>query len=161
MVCAFTGHRPQSLPWGSDESDVRCIALKALIAQAVHDAYRRGSRTFLCGMARGCDTYFAEALLALKLEHSDVCLTALVPCPTQAQSWSNDDRARYEQICRQFDNVEILEQEYSNGCMLRRNLLMVSRADMLISVWDGSQGGTAQTIRAAKKQGLEIVALWR
>ena len=27
--CAFTGHRPQSLPFGFDESDERCIALKS------------------------------------------------------------------------------------------------------------------------------------
>lgn len=26
--CAFTGHRPQSLPFGFNESDERCIALK-------------------------------------------------------------------------------------------------------------------------------------
>ena len=25
--CAFTGHRPGKLPWGEDESDLRCIAL--------------------------------------------------------------------------------------------------------------------------------------
>lgn len=26
--CAFTGHRPQSLPFGFNEADERCIALK-------------------------------------------------------------------------------------------------------------------------------------
>ena len=28
-ACAFTGHRPQSLPFGFDESDKRCTALKS------------------------------------------------------------------------------------------------------------------------------------
>ena len=27
-TCCFTGHRPAKLPWGSDESDERCQALK-------------------------------------------------------------------------------------------------------------------------------------
>ena len=29
--CAVTGHRPGKLPWGEDENDVRCIALKAKV----------------------------------------------------------------------------------------------------------------------------------
>ena len=28
-TCCFTGHRPDKLPWGTDESDPRCLALKA------------------------------------------------------------------------------------------------------------------------------------
>lgn len=33
VSCAFTGHRPQSLPFGFNETDSRCIALK----RALHD----------------------------------------------------------------------------------------------------------------------------
>ena len=31
MICAFTGHRPQRFPWGGNEEDPRCAALKALL----------------------------------------------------------------------------------------------------------------------------------
>ena len=31
MVCAFSGHRPQRLPWGNREQDPRCEALKILL----------------------------------------------------------------------------------------------------------------------------------
>ncbi len=34
-TCCFTGHRPNKLPWGEDESDPRCLKLKADIAQAL------------------------------------------------------------------------------------------------------------------------------
>ena len=61
MVCTFTGHRPERLPWGSDESDARCAALRTLIQRAVTQACADGFDAFLCGMARGCDMYFAEA----------------------------------------------------------------------------------------------------
>ena len=30
-TCAFTGHRPQSLPFGFDESDKRCVRLKEIL----------------------------------------------------------------------------------------------------------------------------------
>ena len=32
-VCAFTGHRPNKLPWRYDETDSRCVALKAVLTE--------------------------------------------------------------------------------------------------------------------------------
>ena len=29
ITCCFTGHRPQRLPWGDNEADLRCQAVKA------------------------------------------------------------------------------------------------------------------------------------
>ena len=66
-TCCFTGHRPEKLPWGSDETDPRCAALKQKIRDAVESAYDGGMRHFICGMARGCDFYFAEAVVTLRL----------------------------------------------------------------------------------------------
>ena len=86
-TCCFTGHRPEKLPWGSDETDPRCKALKQKLQDAVSAAYDEGMRHFICGMARGCDFYFAEAVLALRAEKQDVTLEAAVPCPTQADNW--------------------------------------------------------------------------
>ena len=63
-TCCFTGHRPDKLPWGEDETDPRCLALKQRLAAALEDIYRDGVRHFICGMARGADLYFAEAVLA-------------------------------------------------------------------------------------------------
>ena len=65
--CAFTGHRPGKLPWGEDESDLRCIALKAKLRAAVESAIHEGMQHFICGMAEGCDLYFAETVMALSL----------------------------------------------------------------------------------------------
>lgn len=62
-TCAFTGHRPQSLPFGFDESDKRCTSLKsvmrdqivALIENEVHTAAASGrwcgAERPLCGLS--------------------------------------------------------------------------------------------------------------
>ena len=96
MVLAFTGHRPEKLPWGSDESDPRCSALKAQILEAVRAAAGEGYDAFLCGMARGCDLYFAEAVLSLGLR-----LEAYLPCPSQTRAWSEADRTRQTELLLQ------------------------------------------------------------
>ena len=50
MVCAFTGHRPQNLPWGENEADARCLALKALLLKTTRTLIQEGCSLFLCGM---------------------------------------------------------------------------------------------------------------
>ena len=55
--CAFTGHRPQSLPFGFNESDERCIALKqTLRAEIIRLIEQEGVTHFISGMALGVDT---------------------------------------------------------------------------------------------------------
>ena len=87
-TCSFTGHRPEKLPWRGDESDPRCLALKERLAAAVEDAYDKGMRHFLCGMARGADFYFCDAVLELRERRSGVTLEAVIPCEEQAARWS-------------------------------------------------------------------------
>lgn len=160
MVCAFTGHRPHKLPWGGDEADPRCLALKIMVARTLQEAFDLGCRTFLCGMARGCDTYFAEAVLELRQRQPEIRLIAMLPCPGQADGWSDRERRRYRNLCERCDGRELLEPAYSDGCMLRRNQTMVERAQVLISVFDGSPGGTGNTVRYAQKRGLTILPVW-
>ena len=78
-TCCFTGHRPDKLPWGIRENDPRCADLKARLAAALEAEYDAGSRHFICGMARGADLYFAEAVLDLRERRSGVTLEAARP----------------------------------------------------------------------------------
>ena len=161
MICAFTGHRPERLPWGQNEDDARCAALKTLLRRTVREVYDRGFHTFLCGMARGCDQYFAEAVLAAKADGAqDAQLCALIPCPSQPDGWDEASVARYWALLAACDQVEVLEDHYSPGCMLRRNHEMLRRAQLLISVYDGTPSGTAATVRRAEQQGIEVLPLW-
>ena len=155
MICAFTGHRPQRLPWGSGEEDPRCIALKRQLDETIGRVAEQGADTFLCGMARGCDTWFAEAVLACGL-----ALEAVIPCPEQADRWPEADRQRYRQLLLQCRAIHVLEDTYTERCMLRRNQAMVDMADILITVYDGSGGGTGSTVAYAGAQGVELIPLW-
>ena len=157
VSCSFTGHRPEKLPWGDRESDRRCRALQERLFQAVQTAYEQGFRHFLCGMARGCDFWFCEAVLRLRGEHGEVSLEAAIPYAGQAERWDRPDRARYEALLARCDYKTVLQEAYSPGCMQRRNRYLVDHASMLIAVHDGLPGGTQQTIAYALRRGLDIV----
>ena len=158
-TCAFTGHRPEKLPWREDESDPRCLALKKRLDEAVEDAYAQGKRHFMCGMARGADFYFCEAVLALRRRHPDITLEAVIPCEEQAAHWRERERERYFSLVEQCDHETMVQRHYDKGCMLRRNRYMVDRASLLIAVYDGVLGGTMYTLTYAMRQGLDVVTL--
>lgn len=157
--CCFTGHRPEKLPWGKEESDPHCICLKERLAQALEEAYRDGYRHFICGMARGADFYFCEAVLALRKRHPEVRLEAAIPCEEQAARWSDGERERYFSLVEQCDVETMVQPHYDRGCMLRRDRYMVDHAERIIAVYDGTLGGTMYTVTYALKRGLELVIL--
>ena len=153
-TCCFTGHRPDKLPWGEDESDPRCLRLKRAVAQAVEDVYISGVR-FISGMARGGDLYFAEAVLELRKRHRDVELECARPCQTQADSWPEPERRRYQAILDQCNFETLVQHSYDRFCMMRRNQYMVDRSRRLIAVYNGvPKGGTYQTLLYAMRKGL-------
>jgi uncharacterized phage-like protein YoqJ len=155
-TCCFTGHRPDKLPWGTQERDPRCIQLKAEIAAAVARAYAAGYRHFITGMARGSDLYFAEAVLDLRETAPAITLESARPCETQADSWPEEERQRYLQILDRCNYETLIQHHYDRGCMMRRNRYMVDRSSRIIAVYDGvPRGGTAQTLAYAMQQKLE------
>ena len=158
-TCCFTGHRPGKLPWGSDESDGRCVALKVAILREAEAAYDRGFRHFICGMAQGCDLYFCEAVLDLRDRRPGVTLEAAIPCEEQAEKWPAKDKARYERLVGLCDFETMVQRHYDRGCMLRRNRYMVDRSALLIAAFDGTTGGTMYTVAYAMKRGVEVIAV--
>ena len=157
-TCCFTGHRPEKLPWGHNETDARCAALKARIADALDILYARGYRHFISGMALGADTYFCEAALSLRDRRDGVTVEAAIPFEGQASRWSPLSRERYERLCAACDIRTVLSGSYTKWCMHERNRYMVDSSSLLLAVFDGSTGGTKYTVDYALKRGLEVVA---
>jgi uncharacterized phage-like protein YoqJ len=116
-----------------------------------------------------------------------VRLVAAVPFAGQAAGYSPTDRARYEAILAEADEVIVLAEDYSHGCYYRRDDWMVDRSGRVICWYDGtgdgmktsgaakiygggvkssdgaktSGGGTRYTVRRALAKGLEVVNLFR
>ena len=160
--CAFTGHRPEKFPWKDDETDSQCIALKAVLIAQIAELAGSGVTDFLSGMARGVDTWTALAVLALRDKNPKIKLRCILPDTTQATQWSDSEQETYHQILKQADSIVYVSRESHRNSMMDRNRFMADHADVLLAVCsniDERRGGTAATVRYAKKAGKKIILL--
>ena len=79
-------------------------------------------------------------------------------CPSAR--WNAADRARHEAALSQCDRIVTVEPVYSPGCMLRRNRAMIDACSRLITVYDGSGGGTGAAVDYAERRGVDINSIW-
>ena len=159
QTCCFTGHRPDKLPWGTDERDPRCLALKRSMAREVERLCRRGCRHFITCMARGSDLYFAETVLELKEIYPHITLVGAGPCDSQAARWPEEERRRWRAVLDRCDAETLVQQHYDRGCMHRRDRYMVDNSSVVLAVFDGTPGGTLYTLNYAMNRKLEILLL--
>ena len=160
ITCAFTGHRPSKMPWGYDEADSQCAALKEVLQERIEAFVEGGVTDFFSGMAEGMDQYCAQIVLDLRRRNPALKLHCVLPCRGQENKWSDSARARYHVILRQADSVEYISRDYYDGCMLDRNRRLVESAGVLLAIYNGARrSGTGATVHYARRMGREILVI--
>lgn len=144
MVIAVTGHRPNKLnnEWSG----------KGPLSDTLYQMFREilgsnGCTKAISGMALGVDMLFAEAALSLSIP-----LIAAVPFKGQESVWSEGQKQRYYSILKHplTTVFTVCDGGYASWKMQKRNEWMVNNCNMLVSVFDGTPGGTANCVEFAK-----------
>ncbi|MDE7245257.1 MAG: DUF1273 domain-containing protein [Oscillospiraceae bacterium] len=148
-TCCFTGHRNIL----SADREVIACRLEKTIVELIHAGIDR----FVAGGARGFDTLAAQAVLQLRKRYPDIKLILALPCLTQTRGWSTKNIAVYETIKSQADEIVYISQDYTRGCMYKRNRYLVDSSGICVCFWNREKGGTAYTVHYAEKKGLKII----
>lgn len=152
--CCFTGHRPEKLHL--PESKV-----KALLEQAIIQAVEDGFLTFISGMARGVDMWASEIVLDLRADNSNIHLICTPPYKGFEKRWSLSEQRLYNDILENADYVKFVGERYHKACFQARNVFMVNHSKRVISAYNGSSGGTRNTIDYANRKGVEVVNIFQ
>ena len=105
----------------------------------------------------GFDIIAAETVLAVKNAFSEpLRLICVLPFKNQSYNFPDDWKIRFKSVLKKCDEKVILAEKYFTGCYQERNTYMVDHSDYVITWFDGQKGGTANTIRYAKKIGRQI-----
>lgn len=152
LGCSFTGHR-NILPEHRAE-------IAPLVARSIAYAYSEGCRDFFAGGALGFDTVAAREVVRFRLSHPDVRLVLILPCTNQDAGWSSRERDAYNHLLASADEIRYVADEYRDGCMRDRNLLLAESCSILIAYCGRYSSGAAQTVRFAERLGRRIYNLW-
>lgn len=111
-------------------------------------------------MALGVDTVFALATLELRDLGLPIELECAIPCRNHSSKWFDNSVKVYNAILEQADYETLVSDcEYNNNVMQIRNVYMVDNCDVLIAVWDGTSGGTANCVKYAESIGKRIIRI--
>jgi Uncharacterized protein conserved in bacteria len=140
MVVSGTGHRPQKLGGFSKG------AFNKLHTIATEWLLENKPEKVISGMALGWDMALAQASIDL-----DIPLIAAVPFKGQEGKWNLEDRLKYFELLLYAERiVYVCEPGYSPWKMQVRNEWMVKNSDIVLAMWDGTEGGTNNCIRYAE-----------
>lgn len=148
-TCCFTGHReipPEEWAGIADRLEHIIISL-----------YQQGIRVYEAGGALGFDTLAARTALRLRENYPGMKLILVLPCLTQTRGWKPEDVAEYESIKAQADHVVYTAQQYTRGCMHKRNRYLVDNSSVCVCYLTKERGGTAYTVNYAEKHKLKII----
>ena len=150
-TCCFTGHRVMS----DQEKQIAAVRLRQVIAELV----KEGVVYYGAGGALGFDTLAAQTVLEMKKEYPQLRLILVLPCEDQTRNWRSEDIATYEDIKAGCDKVVYVSRRYTPDCMYKRNRHLVDHSGTCICYLTGESGGTAYTVRYARKKGVCVINL--
>ena len=156
---AFTGYRPDKLPFVEDKKDEQYLKFRERLLQVINRLVERGYTDFISGVALGFDTWAAEDIIALKKENKDIHLECAIPFPKQAERWEFFDRLRYKKILRKADISTTLCEQYQSNAYFIRNEYMVDKAQVVVALVNHNWGGAAKTLEYAKRKKKVIIEI--
>jgi uncharacterized phage-like protein YoqJ len=149
----FTGHRPNKL-YGYDKNDAGNLQLSIAINNAIRYLYlTHWIDTFISGMALGWDMWAALEVIELKQTYP-LKLICAIPCKGHSDNFRENDKLLYDEILSKADYVHnVTGIKYFPRCMQIRDEWMVNNSSGQIAGWNGTRGGTYNTIMYANKVG--------
>lgn len=148
-TCCFTGHRDISI----NQFQSIFSVTKTIVKKHIQNGYK----TFLTGGALGFDTISALVVLNLKKEYPEIQLILILPCINQTKGWSKKNIEIYDSIKQQADKIIYTSNEYTRGCMHKRNRYLIDNSSLCICFLTKNKGGTFYTVNYAKKQSLKVI----
>ncbi len=155
-TACFTGHRPEKIPFCDNELKMRM--LKSMLIERIYRAVDDGYLTFITGMARGVDIWGGKVIYTMKHSHPELGLKliGISPYKNELDNLHGVDIYDYGTVRQCCDEMYYLSEDYFQACYHLRNRLMVDHSNRVIGVVSDYKSGTGNTIREAKRQGLEL-----
>lgn len=149
MIVAFTGHRPEKIGGYKLPNPTYLHVYKEIESTLK----KLNPDKVISGMALGVDQIAAYIAYKLKIP-----FIAAVPFEGQEKAWPFKSQHIYKILLKNaIETVIVCDGGYAGYKLQKRNEWMVDHCDILIAVWDGTSGGTANCVNYAQSVNKEII----
>lgn len=150
MIVAGTGHRPNKLGGYNNESFLKLVSIAE---EWLHEAK---PTKVISGMAQGWDQALAQAAI-----NCSIPFIAAVPFEGQESRWTEKGQKYFNKLLQKAESIKyVSEKGYSPYKMQLRNEWMVDNCDLVLAMWDGTDGGTGNCIKYTQKTNKKMVNLY-
>ena len=163
LACAIIGQHPMRFPWGFDEEDEGCNALKLALAQRIMELRRHGVTRFAVVADCGVGLYTGEIVNALRAHDPDLMLFVVTPHEEQATKWAPYLRERYFRLLADCTIMEAASLRRTPDCEYDAYRKIIDYADMVLAVYDPANARGDAVDRAmeyAQARGLPMKVLF-
>jgi uncharacterized phage-like protein YoqJ len=137
MILAGTGHRKIGGSYGTNPLS------RTVAARMAAELDRLKPTRVISAMALGVDQWLAAIAVRKQIPY-----VAAIPFDGFNDKWSLPQLVKFRVLLDDAaETVHICEPGYAAWKLQRRNEWMVDHCDILLAVWDGSSGGTANCVR--------------
>ena len=151
MIVSGTGHRPTKLGGYNNKSFL------ILVGIAENWIKENKPTKVISGMAQGWDQALAQAAI-----NCGIPFIAAVPFKGQEGVWNLKGQNYFNKLLNQAESVTyVCGEGYAPHKMQIRNKWMVDNSDMVLAMWDGTNGGTFNCVNYAQSQDKDIVNLYQ
>ena len=148
--CCFSGHRPEKLNASPEQ-------VKTWLDEKIDEAITDGYTTFISGCAMGVDIWAGQIVLKKKEQNPSIRLIAATPWSGFANRWSEEWKNQYNDLLKKADLVVNVCDHFHKGVFQQRNVWMVDHSKRVIAYYNGTAGGTRNTIQYAISKQVEVV----
>ena len=133
LTCAILGQHPMRFPWGFDEEDEGCRALKLELMQKIMELRQQGVTRFAVVADCGVGLYAGEIVNALREQEAGLMLFVVTPHEEQATKWASYLRERYFKLLADCTRMEAASLRQTPDCEYDACRKIIDYADMVLA----------------------------
>ena len=160
--CAVIGQPPMRFPWGFDEEDEGCNALKLSLAQKIMELRQQGVTRFAVVADCGVGLYAGEIVNALRQSDDELMIFVVTPHEEQATKWAPYLRERYFRLLTDCTIMEAASIRWTPTCEYDAYRRIIDYADSVLAVYDFAKARDSAVDRAmeyAMSQNLPMITI--
>jgi len=155
MRLGITGHRSDKLPDKATGYEIPNPTYNYVYQEIEKKFKELNPEKIITGMALGTDQI--AAIIAYRL---GIPFIAAIPFEGQEIKWIPKSQEIYHKLLNKASETVIVSGgEFSAGKMQERNKWIVNYSDIMLGIFDGSPGGTANCLNYARSINREIIII--